>query len=186
MAGVATETDPWVLDAELRRLANLRKRCDEPFGHVAMLMQMLGLWRDAGFASFGHYCSEALGMAERTVEQRIALERRLQVLPALRQAMRVGRISYEKARLIAWQADDATVEEFIGVAEAMTCIALRRRFEADEERQMCARGDFDFGLCAAHHLRGVHKGWIRVRGLAPHALEWELGERAQSRSKPMR
>ncbi|TMB11038.1 MAG: HNH endonuclease [Deltaproteobacteria bacterium] len=31
-------------------------------------------------------------------------------------------------------------------------------------------------LCAAHHLHGVHKGWIRVRGVAPHALEWELGE----------
>ena len=138
------ETDPLLLDAELCRLAGLRAQWDDAFGHLAMLMQTLGLWRDAGFASFGHYCSERLGMAERTVEQRIALERRLRVLPPLRRAMREGRISYEKARLVAWQADDATVEEIIGVAETMTCIDLRRKLEAEEERQMCARGDLDF------------------------------------------
>src|SRR5207237_10438768 len=73
------------------------------------------------------------------VEQRIALEQRLQVLPQRRRAMREGRISYEKARLIAWQADDTTVDEFTGVAEAMTCIELRRKLEGDEESQMCAR-----------------------------------------------
>ena len=278
VADVAAATDPLLLDAELRRLAGLRAQWDEVFGHLAMLMQMLGLWREAGFASFGHCCCERVGMAERTVEQRIALERRLQVLPQLRRAMRAGRISYEKARLIAWQADDTTVEEYIGVAESMTCIELRRKLEGDEERQMCARGDFDFraphrvatlltvaisaarkaagewispgecfrriaqhfidtwepalkeqstpqrrilardrgfcqargcsraatqvhhvqfrsaggsddpanlvSLCAAHHLHGVHKGWIRVRGLAPHALEWELGERRKDQFTP--
>ena len=144
VAGAAVETDSSLLDAELRRLAGLRARWDDVFGHLAMLMQTLGLWRDAGFASFGHYCSERLRMSERTVGQRIALERRLRVLPLLRQAMREGRISYEKARLVAWQADDTTVEEIIGVAEAMTCIDLRRKIEAEEEEQMCARGDFDF------------------------------------------
>jgi hypothetical protein len=268
------ETDPLLLDAELRRIAGLRAQWDDGFGHLAMLMRSLGLWRDVGFASFGHYCSERLGMAGRTVEQRIALEHRLQVLPPLRQAMREGRISYEKARLVAWQADDATVEELIGVAEAMTCIDLRRKLEAQEETQMCARGDFDFraprgvgallsaafsaareaaggwippaeclrriaqhfvdtwepaleqpttlqrkilardrgfcqvpgcsreakhvhhikfrsaggtddpwnlvSLCIAHHLYGVHKGWIRVRGVAPDGLIWEIGPRVMS------
>jgi hypothetical protein len=32
-------------------------------------------------------------------------------------------------------------------------------------------------LCLAHHLHGVHKGYVRVRGRAPDALCWELGER---------
>ena len=32
-------------------------------------------------------------------------------------------------------------------------------------------------LCAAHHLRGVHGGALRIRGLAPHALRFELGIR---------
>ena len=35
-------------------------------------------------------------------------------------------------------------------------------------------------LCAAHHLHGVHKGWIRVRGVAPDRLVWELGARGLS------
>jgi hypothetical protein len=32
------------------------------------------------------------------------------------------------------------------------------------------------GLCLAHHLHGIHKGYVRVRGRAPDALVWELGE----------
>jgi HNH endonuclease len=30
-------------------------------------------------------------------------------------------------------------------------------------------------LCAAHHLHGVHMGYVRVRGSAPDGLQWELG-----------
>jgi hypothetical protein len=29
-------------------------------------------------------------------------------------------------------------------------------------------------LCAAHHLRGVHAGLIRIRGRAPDGLRFEL------------
>ena len=32
-------------------------------------------------------------------------------------------------------------------------------------------------LCAGHHLRGVHMGWIRVEGEAPDGLRWQLGVR---------
>ena len=32
-------------------------------------------------------------------------------------------------------------------------------------------------LCACHHLRGVHGGYIRVRGRAPDGLVWEVGPR---------
>jgi hypothetical protein len=34
------------------------------------------------------------------------------------------------------------------------------------------------GLCAAHHLHGVHLGWVRVHGRAPQGLTWQLGVRA--------
>jgi len=30
-------------------------------------------------------------------------------------------------------------------------------------------------LCAAHHLNGVHMGWIRVWGAPPDRLRWQLG-----------
>ncbi len=266
-------TDPWRVDEELRRLASMRAGWDELVGHLAMLLRLLGLWRDMQFESFSHYCAERLGMATRTVEQRAALERRLYALPALRQAMREGRVSYEKARVIAEHADDTSVEEWIRRAEGTTCIALRREADTHREAQMCARAELDLrvprrvgallsatmraaraasdrwlspgeclervaehfietwkdalaerstpqkramardgGLCQVpgcsraaddehhvwfrsrggpddeanftstckpHHLRGIHRGYIRVTGCAPDGLRWELGTAAK-------
>lgn len=270
--------DLGALDARVRALAAMRAGWDELLGHLAMLVRLTGLWRDMGFADFGHYCEERLGMATRTVEQRIWLERRLYELPSLRAAMRAGRVSYEKARLVAGAcATGEAVEAWVARAERSTCIALRRELEGEEETQMRARsrvdarvpepvrvllsaavravraregrwlspgeclvrvaahfvvtwaedaerrwtaasarrervlardrgccqvpgcsrpaahlhhvtwrsrggGDDDanlVSLCAAHHLHGVHTGWIRVEGRAPGGLVWELGVGAE-------
>lgn len=210
-------------------------------------------------------------MSRRAVEQRISLERRLYSLPALRRAMREGRVSYEKARLVASCADDQTLAGWIERAEKTTCVALRREIEAVEDAQMCARGVLDLrvprrvaallgralraaqegsdewlnagrcleriaehfietwkevlaqrntpqtralardrgycqvpgcsraaahvhhvryrsrgggneesnllSVCAAHHLHGIHDGFIRVGGRAPDGLRWEVGLR---------
>jgi len=265
------EDDPWLLDGELRRFVGMRNHWDGAFGHLGLLFRTLEGWRYLGFASFEHYCCERLGMGERTVQQRISLERKLHDFPSLRQAMRDGRVSYEKARLIARHASDATVDSLIDRAGRMTCIELRRELEAKEEAQMCAKRVLDLvaprrvlallslafraarkaagrwlppgeclriiaahfievwkpilaerntpqkrvlardrgfcqvpgcsraatqvhhieyrsaggsdeegnlvALCAAHHLHGVHLGYIRVRGKAPHGLRWQLGVR---------
>ncbi len=263
---------PHHLDAELRGLVAMRDGWDELVGHLGLLVSMLGLWRTMGFASFGHYCAERLGMSARTVEQRVWLERRLYALPPLRRALRERRVGYEKARLVAAHADDATVDALIERAQGLTCINLRRELKARERAQMCVRGELDLrvprevgallnaairaareaaagswlspgecltriaehfvetweealaerstrqkkviardagfcqvpgcsraavhahhviyrsrggideesnmvGLCAAHHLHGVHRGWVRVRGQAPEGLTWELGVR---------
>ncbi len=32
------------------------------------------------------------------------------------------------------------------------------------------------GICLAHHLHGIHEGYVRVHGRAPDGLVWELGE----------
>ncbi len=272
LAGELTSTGPGVdltrLDADLRRLRDLRARWDDLLGHLALLLRQLGLWRDMQFVSFSHYCTERLGLSERAVSQRVALERRLHELPALRTAMRAGRITYEKARIIAAHADERTLDAWIGRASSLTCIALAREAEAKEEEQMCARGEVSWhlpvrvfsllepalraareasgrfltpgealeliaehfiatwkpllaerntvqkrvlardqdwcqvpgcsraaahahhvcfrshdgptvgenltGLCAAHHLHGVHAGYIRVAGVAPHRLRWSF------------
>ncbi len=67
---------PHHLDAELRGLTAMRDGWDELVGHLGLLVSMLGLWRTMGFASFAHYCAERLGVAARTVEQRVWLDRR--------------------------------------------------------------------------------------------------------------
>jgi hypothetical protein len=137
------ERDPRVLDAEVRRLAELRSRWDDVFGHLAMLVRAMGGWRRLGFASFAHYCDERVGMGVRTVEQRAALERRLYEIPQLREAMRERRISYEKARLIARHAEDDSIDDWIERGEHVPCITLRRELQAQEETQMCARGEVE-------------------------------------------
>jgi hypothetical protein len=100
------------------------------------------------FADFGHYCAERLGMSGAAVSQRASLERRLYDLPALRAALRDGRVSYEKARIVAAHADQHTLDAWIERAERLPCIALAREAEAAEEVEMCARGEATLRLPA--------------------------------------
>jgi hypothetical protein len=139
------EIDPWRIDAELKRLVNMRNRWDEVFGHIAMLFKQCGAWEPLQFVDFGHYCEERLGMARRTVLQRVALERALLRIPLLRPALREKRISYEKARVIAryWAGGHAQeMRPLIAMAERMTCVDLREALTVQAEEQMCARGTF--------------------------------------------
>jgi hypothetical protein len=100
------------------------------------------------FLDFGHYCAERLGLSERAVSQRASLERRLYELPALRAAMRDGRLTYEKARIVAAAADERTLDGWIERARRLPCIALAREVEAREEAQTCARGELSLRLPA--------------------------------------
>jgi hypothetical protein len=195
-------------------------------------------------------------------------------LPELREALRDGRLSFEKACIVAGVATGLTAEACIDYARDRTCIALRREVEGIEVAQMCAQGsvrlrmpervarllDAAFGaargaagrwltpeeclfrvadhfvraweqapperwtpgrraverdrgfcqvpgcsraaahahhvtwrsrggdddpgnlvsVCAAHHLHGIHRGWIKVSGTAPGGLRWEVGETAMA------
>jgi hypothetical protein len=260
--------DPRLIDARLQRHVKMLDQWDLLFGHLAFICRKMRCWEIAGFASFGHYCVERLGMATRTVEQRIALEERLHELPTLRAAMETGRTSYEKARILARYSDRVTIAARIEQAEGMSCVELRRRLERDEEAQMSARRKFKAvvprrvacdleatfhvlrararrplsageclvalfahfiqvwkpilarratlqrrvlerdgylcqvpgcsrtadhahhiiprsaggpdemwnltSVCAAHHLRGIHGGKVRVTGKAPDQLRWTL------------
>ena len=271
-AGVDDRDGALRIHERLLELASMRRGWDELVGHLSMLLINTGLWRDMKFLDVDHYASERLGMSGRAVEQRAWLERRLWDFPALRSAMRDGRLGYEKARLVARCSSSAFIDAWIAKAETMKVVELARAVEADEEAQMCARKEWavrlpadvhqvfnaacravraaaqewigtstclvvmcqhfidtyeaetkrpntpasramerDRGLCTcpgcsksadhvhhivyrshgggdeeenltslcqAHHLRGVHDGYVRVQGAAPDALQWQLGERA--------
>ncbi|WP_242392845.1 HNH endonuclease signature motif containing protein [Anaeromyxobacter oryzisoli] len=178
-AGGAPARDPAeLLDEQLRHLASMRERWDELVGHLAMLVLNVGLWRDMGFATFGHYCAERLGMAERTVAQRAALERRLYALPALRQALRGGRVSYEQARLVVRAAgastDEDTVRALIAHAEASTCIAFRRELEDELAARAEAEARAAAQMCAPS--RQAHdSGEERAQMCAPSELPANSG-----------
>ena len=254
------------VDALLRELAALRTGWDDLLGYCAHVVRQSGLWRVAGFASFRHYVDERLGLPARAVEQRAAVERRLAVSPALREA-RAQKVSFEKLRLLA-RLPEREIGSWIARAKALTCVELSRALDRETERQMrglrklsarmprriavllaaaieavrersdrptpsgkclaviawhffetwkwhprprktrsrevrdrdggrcrapgCSRqatqshhvelrshggGDElenQIGLCAFHHLRCIHGGWLRVTGRAPDALTWIL------------
>jgi hypothetical protein len=188
------EPDLARLDADLRGLRDLRARWDELLGHLAMLLRQVGLWRDMMFLSFGHYCEERLGMSPRSVEQRIALERRLYWLPDLRDAMRSGRVSYEKARIVAIHATEATLEAWLERADRLTCIALTRAAAEQAEAQLCAEGAWDFRLPAPVAMllhdalraaRQVAGRWITAeealgRVAEHYLLTWKVAARQRS------
>ena len=253
----------------MRALGAARDAWDGLVGYCSYAIRRSGLWRVAGFASFSHYCSERLGLAARTVEQRAALEKRLWQVPALRAARDQG-LSYEKVRLLS-RLPDRDVEAWVPKARTLTCIELRQALEDADEAQMraakvlrarvpfrvalllaaafravrevegrllddgrclvlvarhfietwkpqvkkartlsqkvrerdlgrcqapgCSRravhahhvhlrshGGADdednlVGLCACHHLLGIHGGYMSVWGRAPDALVWEVGGR---------
>jgi hypothetical protein len=277
-AGVDARDQARMIDERLKELAAMRAGWDQLLGHLSMLVVNLGVWRVLGFADLDHYAAERLGLSGRAIEQRAWLERRLWNLPPLREAVREGRVGYERARLlarcdgVAGGAGGAGVEKWIARSQSMTVIELSRALDAEDERKMSARKElvlrlpadvrrlFDDGckavlraegrilmttgeclaamcrhfvetyadearwpntpagrsmardgglctcpgcswaadhshhvvfrsqggsdeewnrtsLCMAHHLRGVHEGFVRVRGSAPEGLEWRLGER---------
>ncbi len=274
-ARASIPTDPFELDAWLRSLIAERDRRDEIIGRLALLSRRQGLWKQLGWETFEHYCTERLGLSARTLRQRIWLERRLEHLPALREALGSRRLSYSKALVLARNHAGGSIEAAIADAEARPCLDLQREAEAEEDRHRCARGEMRLfgppefflvleeairaaqeaqltfgavpigpgealsriarhfvevweplapkvsgrrrrvverseglcatpgcsrsidhlhhlkfrsrggddsdenlvGLCAAHHLRGVHQGRIRVRPRGAHLLEWALGLR---------
>jgi hypothetical protein len=105
------------IDSRLRELAALQRGWDELLGHLCLLLVNTGLWRDMQFKDLEHYARERLGMSGRAVEQRAWLERRMWELPAIRQAMRAGRLGYAKARLVARGESSEFVETWIDIAE---------------------------------------------------------------------
>jgi hypothetical protein len=94
----------------------------------------------------------------------------MQALPALREALRSGRLSYEQARLVARVALPSDVEARIAEAAGKTCIAYRRELEGEAHRQMWRAGELramvpdEVDELLADALRAARGCW---RGLGP-------------------
>lgn len=137
-AGLEGERSPKAIEARLCELATTWRSWDRLLGWLALVVKRSRIFDLFGFADFSRYCDERLGLGGRTVEQRVWLEERLWEVPALRQAVENG-LSYEKARLVARRRDPAEIDRWLFRSEELTCIALRRAMDAEEETQMRAR-----------------------------------------------
>ena len=292
LAVAADYVDPFQLDARLRAAVRALQRIDFQTGRLLRLVADLRLHRTLGFRSLPDYVRERLAFSPRKARTLLALDRRLQELPALADAYRDGHLSLARALVLlpvvlpateaAWvaRAREVTVRRlgdlvdwaleagapgdplppppaegpivpppldrgqmgargcdaevaFRGPASVVALLwtavraftprgappwqgleRLLRHATAEWKRQprhrdpiferdgwRCAvpartartslhdhhvlyrsRGgdnarDNRIAICAAHHLRGIHHLRIRVNGIAPHDLTWEIGVR---------
>ncbi len=127
-----TDENALGLLAQAKRLLERRERFDEPLGRVLLAITRDRLWWWLAFDSFGDYCRERLGISRSTARQRIRLERRLVKLPALREAMKAGRITYSKALLISRDATPLDVDQRIREAASTTWQQVNERAEREE------------------------------------------------------
>jgi hypothetical protein len=168
------------LHARVLRLLAARRRHDETFGILALRARDARVHACLGYRSFGQYCEERLGMRAATVRQRIWLERRMQDLPSLREALKSGKLTYSKALAVARHATPFDVDDRIARAAATTCQQTEREGEEEEDRKN--RG------------AGVRKLWAprdaaeTVREAIACAQAWSLGQRGSrsTRARPSR
>jgi hypothetical protein len=162
--GFEERTSAEAIDRRLRELAEMRASWDDALGHCALAVKATGLHRVLGFASFAHYARERLGLSERTVQQRAALERRLWESPALKAAHLAG-LSCEKLRLLS-RLPDSEIAAWVPRARELTCIALRRALETGQEAQLCAARLFTarVPMRISHLLRDAFRAVRSVEG----------------------
>ena len=128
--------DPEAELAALQALVQGRAGLNERYRRATLLVQETRAHGWLGFARFGPWCTERLGVSPRTVRSHLALERELRDLPALRQAVRARVLDLERAREVARLATPEDVEERIAAAAAKPVISTRREADEQEDRQM--------------------------------------------------
>ena len=157
------------LHARVLRLLAARRRHDETFGILALRAREARVHAALGYRSFGEYCEERLGMRAATVRQRIWLERRMQDLPSLREALKSGKLTYSKALAVARHATPFDIDDRIARAASTTCQQTEK--EGEEEQDRKNRG------------AGVRELWApkdaaeTVREAIASAQAWSLGEK---------
>jgi hypothetical protein len=132
--------DPKELDARAMRFVAARRGYDLAFGPLALRVVDGRVWAAVGYPTLEEYCLERLGMAPSALRQRVWLERRMFALPALREALRSGILTYSKALLVAQDATPETVADLIAKAAGTTWQQTDREATAREDRRNRAKG----------------------------------------------
>ena len=63
------------------------------------------------------------------------------------------------------------------MGDAVPKLTLRDLHVVYRSRGGLSTQDNRVAICAAHHLHGIHGFRIKVDGLAPHDLTWQIGMR---------
>ncbi len=157
------------LHARVLRLLAARRRHDETFGILALRARESWVHAALGYRSFGEYCEERLGMRAATVRQRIWLERKMQDMPSLREALKSGKLTYSKALAVARHATPLDIDDRIARAAATTCQQTEKEGEAEEDRKNRGAG--------VRNLWAPKDAAETVHEAIASAQAWSLGEK---------
>jgi len=125
--------DPWDLDTRMRALVRLRQSLVWRQGHLLRTLATFALHKDLGFGSLGDFSAEVLGASPRRTRYLIALDRRLDTLPRVRDAYRRGLVTWCQARLLIRIVCPGTESHWIRYARKVT---VRRLEEAVTSREI--------------------------------------------------
>jgi hypothetical protein len=125
-------------------------------------------WERLGFARAADYASERLGVSGRELHELAHVGERMRALPELEAALRWGRLSFSKVRLIARVADADTVERWISRAEQRPCDRLAKRVRrvdgrSSDDIEVATQGPSAVTLRCTAEARGR---WSRLRRAA--------------------
>ena len=103
------------LDAATHRLLTLIRRFDESGG-----------WADQGALSCGHWLSWRVGLELGSAREHVRVARALSELPLIDDALRLGQVSYSKARALTRVATATNEASLLDMARASTASQLER------------------------------------------------------------
>jgi hypothetical protein len=103
------------LDAAAHRLLTCIRQFDEAGG-----------WYEQGAASCAHWLAWRIGLDSATAREKVRVARALGKLPAIDEAMRVGKLSYAKVRAVTRVATPDTEAKLLEVAVVATGAQLER------------------------------------------------------------
>ena len=93
-------------------------------------MRSRNLYRLLGYVRLGDYLAERLGMSLRRCQAILRLERALERLPRLRQALLAGEVSLSKAEVVAGAASADTEAAWLELSSRLTVAGLREAVAA--------------------------------------------------------
>jgi len=132
--------DPRELHEQARSLMEIRQSFDLEFGPVLRKLRRNRAWDDLGYGSWEEYVRDRLGLSPSSVRQRIWLERRMDLLPEVREALGSGLLTYTKALFVVKDATPENVAGRIAEAASTTLQQVERESDEREDRRNRAAG----------------------------------------------
>lgn len=108
------------LDRIVVRLSKQLLRRDLALGDGLRQLCDANGWRRLGYASFGQYARERLGVSHSSAKAHMTLSRRALGLEPLRQAVDAGAVGFEAAMLVGRVATEGTVQAWLDRAQQRT------------------------------------------------------------------